>query len=73
MSPRTTAQDEERWSAPRGCRKLRIGNRRLLRSRARRPSARAVGVDFTHEQIAKAARVRDRDGFPQITSSKLHR
>jgi hypothetical protein len=34
------------------------------------PSARAVGVDFTHEQIAKAARVRDRDGFPQITSSK---
>ena len=73
MSPRTTAQDEERWSAPRGCRKLRMGTDVFCEAVHVGPSARAVGVDFTHEQIAKAAPVRDRDGFPQITSSKLHR
>jgi arsenite methyltransferase len=26
----------------------------------------AVGVDFTHEQVAKATRLRDRDGFEQV-------
>jgi SAM-dependent methyltransferase len=30
-------------------------------------SGRVVGVDFTHEQVAKAARLRDRDGFEQIS------
>lgn len=30
------------------------------------PSGTVVGVDFTHEQLAKAARLRDRDGFVQI-------
>ena len=30
------------------------------------PSGRVVGVDFTHEQLAKAARLRDRDGFAQV-------
>lgn len=30
-------------------------------------SGRVVGVDFTHEQLAKAARLRDRDGFEQIS------
>ena len=29
-------------------------------------SGRVVGVDFTHEQVAKAARMRDRDGFEQV-------
>jgi arsenite methyltransferase len=29
-------------------------------------SGRAVGVDFTREQVAKAGRLRDRDGFKQI-------
>jgi arsenite methyltransferase len=29
-------------------------------------SGRVAGVDFTHEQLAKAARLRDRDGFAQI-------
>ena len=29
-------------------------------------SGRAVGVDFTREQVAKAARLRDRDGFAQV-------
>jgi ubiquinone/menaquinone biosynthesis C-methylase UbiE len=26
-----------------------------------------VGVDFTHEQVAKAERLRDRDGFAQVS------
>src|SRR5215212_10070210 len=26
-----------------------------------------VGVDFTHEQVAKAERLRDRDGFTQVS------
>ncbi|MGH2904545.1 MAG: methyltransferase domain-containing protein [Solirubrobacteraceae bacterium] len=30
-------------------------------------SGRAVGVDFTPEQLSKAARLRDRDGFTQVT------
>ena len=30
-------------------------------------SGRVVGVDFTHEQVAKATRLRDRDGFPQLS------
>ena len=30
------------------------------------PSGSVVGVDFTHEQFAKAARLRERDGFVQI-------
>ena len=30
------------------------------------PSGTVVGVDFTHQQLAKAARLRDRDGFVQI-------
>jgi arsenite methyltransferase len=29
-------------------------------------AGRVVGVDFTHEQLAKAAGLRDRDGFAQI-------
>jgi SAM-dependent methyltransferase len=29
-------------------------------------SGRVVGVDFTHEQLAKAAGLRDRDGFSQV-------
>jgi arsenite methyltransferase len=29
-------------------------------------SGRAIGVDFTDEQVAKAARLRDRDGFSQV-------
>ena len=30
------------------------------------PTGRVVGVDFTDEQIEKAARLRDRDGFEQV-------
>ena len=30
-------------------------------------SGRVVGVDFTHDQLAKAARLRDRDGFGQVS------
>jgi arsenite methyltransferase len=30
------------------------------------PSGRVTGVDFTHEQVAKATRLRDRDGFGQV-------
>ena len=30
------------------------------------PTGRVVGVDFTDEQIEKAARLRDRDGFAQV-------
>jgi SAM-dependent methyltransferase len=30
------------------------------------PSGRVVGVDFTDEQLEKAARLRDRDGFVQV-------
>jgi len=30
------------------------------------PTGRVVGVDFTDEQIEKAARLRDRDGFTQV-------
>jgi arsenite methyltransferase len=30
-------------------------------------SGRVVGVDFTHEQAAKATRLRDRDGFEQVS------
>ena len=30
-------------------------------------AGRVVGVDFTHEQLAKAERLRDRDGFGQIS------
>lgn len=29
-------------------------------------SGRVVGVDFTHEQVSKAARLRDRDGFAGV-------
>src|SRR5205823_13135464 len=29
-------------------------------------SGRVIGVDFTDEQIAKATRLRDRDGFTQV-------
>src|SRR5204863_1779343 len=29
------------------------------------PSGRVVGVDFTDDQVAKATRLRDRDGFGQ--------
>jgi SAM-dependent methyltransferase len=31
------------------------------------PGGRVVGVDFTHEQVAKAQRLRDRDGFAQVS------
>jgi arsenite methyltransferase len=30
-------------------------------------AGRVVGVDFTHEQLAKATRLRDRDGFAQVS------
>ena len=30
------------------------------------PSGRVAGVDFTREQLAKGARLRDRDGFEQV-------
>jgi SAM-dependent methyltransferase len=30
------------------------------------PAGRVVGVDFTHEQLAKAARLRDEAGFTQV-------
>jgi SAM-dependent methyltransferase len=30
------------------------------------PAGRVTGVDFTHEQLAKAERLRDRDGFEQV-------
>jgi arsenite methyltransferase len=30
------------------------------------PTGRVVGVDFTHEQLSKAARLRDRAGFAQV-------
>jgi SAM-dependent methyltransferase len=30
------------------------------------PSGRVVGVDFTDEQLSKATRLRDRDGFAQV-------
>ena len=30
------------------------------------PGGRVVGLDFTDEQLAKAARLRDRDGFAQV-------
>ena len=36
------------------------------------PSGRVVGVDFTDEQLAKAARLRDRDGFSQVELVESH-
>ena len=33
---------------------------------------RAVGIDFTDEQVGKAARLRDRDGFPQVEFAEAH-
>jgi arsenite methyltransferase len=35
-------------------------------------SGRAVGVDFTEEQVRKAARLRDREGFPQVEFAEAH-
>jgi arsenite methyltransferase len=35
-------------------------------------SGRAVGIDFTDEQVEKAARLRDRDGFPQVEFAEAH-
>ena len=35
-------------------------------------SGRAVGIDFTDEQVGKAARLRDRDGFPQVEFAEAH-
>ena len=35
-------------------------------------SGRAVGVDFTDEQVEKAARLRDREGFPQVEFAEAH-
>jgi arsenite methyltransferase len=35
-------------------------------------SGRAVGVDFTDEQVGKAARLRDREGFPQVEFVEAH-
>jgi SAM-dependent methyltransferase len=35
-------------------------------------SGRVVGVDITHEQTQKAARLRDRDGFSQIELVEAH-
>jgi SAM-dependent methyltransferase len=35
-------------------------------------SGRVVGVDITDEQLAKAARLRDRDGFPQVELVEAH-
>ena len=35
-------------------------------------SGRAVGIDFTDEQVEKAARLRDRDGFPQVELAEAH-
>lgn len=35
-------------------------------------SGRVVGVDFTDEQVEKAARLRDREGFPQVEFAEAH-
>jgi len=35
-------------------------------------SGRAVGIDFTDEQVEKAARLRDRDGFRQVEFAEAH-
>jgi arsenite methyltransferase len=35
-------------------------------------SGRAVGVDFTDEQVGKAARLRDEAGFPQVEFTEAH-
>jgi ubiquinone/menaquinone biosynthesis C-methylase UbiE len=35
-------------------------------------SGRVVGVDITDEQLAKAARLRDRDGFSQVELVEAH-
>ena len=35
-------------------------------------AGRAVGVDFTDEQVDKAARLRDREGFPQVEFAQAH-
>jgi arsenite methyltransferase len=35
-------------------------------------SGRAVGVDFTDEQVGKASRLRDREGFPQVEFAEAH-
>ncbi len=35
-------------------------------------SGRAVGIDFTDEQVEKAARLRDREGFPQVEFAEAH-
>ena len=35
-------------------------------------SGRAVGIDFTDEQVEKAARLRDRDGFRQVEFAESH-
>jgi arsenite methyltransferase len=35
-------------------------------------SGRVVGVDITDEQLAKAARLRDRDGFAQVSLVEAH-
>lgn len=36
------------------------------------PSGRVVGVDITDEQLAKAARLRERDGFRQVELVEAH-
>jgi arsenite methyltransferase len=36
------------------------------------PSGRVVGVDITDEQLAKAARLRERDGFSQVELVEAH-
>jgi SAM-dependent methyltransferase len=36
------------------------------------PSGRVAGVDITDEQLAKAARLRDRDGFTQVELVEAH-
>ena len=55
-SPRETVLDLGSGSGTDAfCAALQVGN-----------SGRVVGVDFTDEQIAKATRLRDRDGFAQV-------
>ena len=35
-------------------------------------SGRVIGIDFTDEQVGKAARLGDRDGFPQVEFAEAH-
>ena len=61
-----TTSTSPRWWPETGARpRLGLRNGRVLRRPPGRRFGRVVGVDFTDEQVAKASRLRDRDGLAQ--------